>query len=57
MPHMIEWTNWRRTRELLTPGEMAKADAATMAAGTPGRDLMERAGAAVADEQRASRCR
>ena len=47
---MTEWTNWRRTRELLTPHEMGQADAATIAAGTPGPDLMERAGAAVADE-------
>lgn len=47
---MIEWTNWRRTRELLTPVEMAKADAATIACGTPGIELMARAGAAVADE-------
>src|SRR6476469_3498367 len=47
---MIEWTNWRRTRELLTPDEMAKADAAAIAAGTPGIELMARAGAAVADE-------
>jgi hydroxyethylthiazole kinase-like uncharacterized protein yjeF len=47
---MIEWTNWRRTRELLTPDEMAKADAAAIAAGTPGTELMARAGEAVADE-------
>src|SRR3954451_16625221 len=47
---MIEWTDWRRTRELLTPDEMAKADAAAIAAGAPGIELMARAGAAVADE-------
>jgi hydroxyethylthiazole kinase-like uncharacterized protein yjeF len=47
---MIEWTNWRRTRELLTPGDIAKADAAAIATGTPGTELMARAGAAVADE-------
>jgi len=34
--------------ELLSPAEMAKADAATVAAGTPGIELMERAGAAIA---------
>src|SRR6516165_4833182 len=32
---------------LLTCSEMAAADAATIAAGTPGRDLMETAGRAV----------
>ncbi len=36
-------------RQILTVNEMARADAAAIAAGTPGLTLMERAGAAVAD--------
>jgi NAD(P)H-hydrate epimerase len=37
---------------VLTPSEMAKADAATIASGTPGIELMRRAGRAVADAAR-----
>ena len=39
----------RGPREILTVAEMAAADRAAVAAGTPGRVLMERAGTAVAD--------
>ena len=37
------------TGELLSPGQMAHCDALTVAAGTPGTVLMERAGKAIAD--------
>src|SRR5882672_10518273 len=36
-------------RQILTVAEMGRADAAAIASGTPGFELMERAGAAVAD--------
>ncbi|WP_083469599.1 hypothetical protein [Methylobacterium variabile] len=38
--------------ELLTTDEMRRADAAAIAAGTPGSVLMQRAGAAVAERAR-----
>jgi NAD(P)H-hydrate epimerase len=40
-------------RELLTPTQMGACDAFTIARGTPGIDLMERAGQAVADTAQA----
>lgn len=39
--------------EILTPEQMAQCDAAAIAAGTPGIELMENAGKAVADAARA----
>lgn len=41
--------HWPDTRELLTPEEMGRADAAAVAAGIPSFALMEKAGEAVAD--------
>lgn len=38
--------------EILTPQQMGQTDAATIAAGTPGIELMENAGSAVADAAR-----
>ena len=47
----MESTPWLPAA-LLRVGQMAQADAATIAGGTPGIDLMETAGAAVADRAR-----
>ncbi|MDX6748811.1 NAD(P)H-hydrate dehydratase [Geminicoccaceae bacterium 1502E] len=47
MPAVLPGAGWK-DGVLLSPAAMARADAATIAAGTPGRALMERAGRAVA---------
>lgn len=44
----IDLDAWRR-HALLTPRQMGRADELTIAAGTPGIELMEKAGRAVAD--------
>jgi NAD(P)H-hydrate epimerase len=47
-----EYSSGGSESELLTVAEMYRADAATIDGGTPGMELMENAGAAIADEIR-----
>ena len=49
MQQIFELDDWAAPVPLLTPREMGQADAAAIAAGTPGTLLMARAGRAVAD--------